>query len=68
MLSLNWKRFAKLFGTKQLEKCALTLQSDMFVTEKVKINKQNKSIVTGPLYVHTEFEAIRTHLLEDVAV
>ena len=36
--------------------------------DKVKINKQKKSIVTGPLYVHTEFEAIWTLLPEDVAV
>ena len=32
---------------------------------EVKINEQNKTIATGPLYVYTEFEAI---LLEDMVV
>ena len=39
-------------------KCALTFHSCMFVTDKVKITELNTSMVTGPLYVHTEFEAI----------
>ena len=39
-------------------KCALTLHSCIFVTDRVKINELNTSIVTGPLYVRTEFEAI----------
>ena len=41
-------------------KCALTLPSCISVTGEVKINEQNKSIATGPLYTHThtEFEAI----------
>ena len=37
---------------------ALTLHSCISVTDKVKINELNKSIATGPLCVHTEFEAI----------
>ena len=49
-------------------KCALTLHSRISVTDKVKINELNTSIATGPLYVHTEFEAIKTLLAEDVAV
>ena len=39
-------------------KCALTLHSCIFVTDRVKINELNTSIATGFLYVHTEFEAI----------
>ena len=39
-------------------KCALTLYSCIFVKDRVKINKLNTSIATGPLYVRTEFEAI----------
>ena len=39
-------------------KCALTLHSCISVTDRVKINELNTSIATGPLYVHTEFEAI----------
>ena len=38
------------------------------VMDKVQINKQNKSIVTGLLYVHIKFEAIRMLLSEDMAV
>ena len=38
------------------------------VTDEVKINEQNKTIPTGPIYVYTEFEVIRTLLPEDVAV
>ena len=39
-------------------KCALTLHSCISVTDRVKINEQNKWIDIGPLYVQTEFEAI----------
>ena len=39
-------------------KCALTLHSCISVTDRVKINDLNTSIATGPLYVHTKFEAI----------
>ena len=35
--------------------------------DKVKINEKNNSIVTGPLYVHTELKTIWTLLPEDVA-
>ena len=49
-------------------KCALTLHSCISVTDRVKINELNTSIATGPLYVHTEFEAISTLLAKDVAV
>ena len=48
-------------------KCALTLHRYISVTDKVKINEKNNSIVTGPLYVHTEFKTIWTLLPEDVA-
>ena len=49
-------------------KCPLTLLSCISVTDRVKINELNISIATGPLYVHTEFEAILMLLPEDVAV
>ena len=35
--------------------------------DRLVINEQNTSVVTGPLYVRTEFEAIWMLLLEDVA-
>ena len=39
-------------------KCALPLHSCISVTDRVKINEQNKSIDIGPLYLQIEFEAI----------
>ena len=33
-------------------------------TDEIKINEQIKSIATGPIYVYTEFEAIRTSYLK----
>ena len=39
--------FAKNIGVKGLGKSALILHSAISVTEKVKINEQNKSIATG---------------------
>ena len=39
-------------------KCALTSQSGIAVMDRIKINEQNKSIVTGPLYEQAEFEGI----------
>ena len=38
------------------------------VTDNIKISELKKSIVTGPLYIHTEFETNWTLLPEDVAV
>ena len=45
-----------------------SLHSYFSVTDKVKINEQNKSIATGPFYVHTKVEPIWTYLPEGVAV
>ena len=64
------KKLSKFIGIGRMEhglhakmvqssgKCALTLHSCISVTDRVKINELNTSIATGPLYVHTEFEAI----------
>ena len=38
------------------------------ITDKAKINEQNKSIAVEPLYIGTYFEQIWTLLPEDVAV
>ena len=37
------------------------------ITDKAKINEQNKSIAVGPFYIGTYFEPIWTLLPEDVA-
>ena len=49
-------------------KYAITLHSCISITDKAKINEQNKSLAVGPFYIGTYFEPIWTLLLEDVAV
>ena len=39
-------------------KMAYYLRTCISIMNKVKINEQNKSIATGPLYLHSDFEAI----------
>ena len=39
--------------------CTYSLFNYISVTDGIKINEQNKSIDIGPLYLQTEFEAIR---------
>ena len=45
-------------GANQAGKRARSLLNCISVTDGIKINEQNKSIGIGPLYLHTEFEAI----------
>ena len=45
-------------GANQAGKRARSLFNCISVTDGIKINEQNKSIGIGPLYLHTEFEAI----------
>ena len=64
----NGTRVAYNNGAHRARKCALTLHSCISVTDNIKISEPKESIMTGPLYVHTEFETNWTLLLEDVAV
>ena len=45
-----------------------SLHTCISITDKAKINEQNKSIAVGPFYIITYFEPIWTLLPEDVAV
>ena len=45
-------------GANQAGKRARSLFNCISVTDGIQINEQNKSIGIGPLYLHTEFEAI----------
>ena len=45
-------------GANQAGKRARSLFNCISVTDGIKINEQNKSIGIGPLYLHSEFEAI----------
>ena len=49
-------------------KYAISLHTCISITDKAKINEQNKSIAVGPFYMGTYFEPIWTLLPEDVAV
>ena len=46
------------YAPNQAGKRARSLFNCISVTDGIKINEQNKSIGIGPLYLHTEFEAI----------
>ena len=45
----------------------MSLHTCISITDKAKINEQNKSIAVGPFYIGTYFEPIWTLLPEDVA-
>ena len=49
-------------------KYAISLHTCIAISDKAKINEQNKSITVGPFYIGTYFEPIWTLLSEDVAV
>ena len=46
----------------------MSLHTCISITDKAKLNEQNKSIAVGPFYMGTYFEPIWTLLPEDVAV
>ena len=48
----------QFIGTNPVGNRAHTLHNYISIKDEVKINEQDKSIVTGPFYVHTEFEVI----------
>ena len=56
-MTLNRTRFAKLIGAKYSH-------SDIFVTDRIKINEQGISIATGPLYVHSELKRFECSYLK----
>ena len=50
--------YGEIIGMNEAGKCALTSHCGISITDRIQNNEQNKSFVTGPLYVHSEFEAI----------
>ena len=60
--------YREIMGVNRARKCTLTSHSSISITDRIKINEQNKSIATGTLYEKTEFEVIWTLLPEDVMV
>ena len=53
-----WEGRDYYIGANQAGKRARSLFNCISVTDGIKINEQNKSIGIGPVYLHTEFEAI----------
>ena len=49
-----------IFGANQAGKHACSLLNCISVTDDTGINEQDKSIATGLLYVHSEFDAFST--------
>ena len=50
--------YIKIMARIERDKCVYDLHNCISVTNKVKINEQNKSIATEPLCLRTEFQAI----------
>ena len=49
-----------MFGANHAGKYACSLLNCISVTDDTRINEQDKSIATGLLYVHSEFDAFST--------
>ena len=49
-----------IIGANQAGKCACSLLNCISVTDDSETNEQNKSIATGLLYVHSEFDTFLT--------
>ena len=49
-----------IIGANQAGKCACSLLNCISVTDDSETNEQNKSIATGLLYAHSEFDAFST--------
>ena len=58
----EWKRSRTEKGAIRAGNVDFTLHCCISITEEVKINDLQKSIVTGLLYVHIDFEVIWTFL------
>ena len=57
---MNGKSGDYIIGANQAGKCARSLLNCISVTDDIEINEQNKSIATGLLYAHSEFDALST--------
>ena len=55
-----WEGRDYIIGANQAGKCACSLLNCISVTDDSETNEQNKSIVTGLLYAHSEFDAFST--------
>ena len=56
----EWEGGDYIIGANQAGKCACSLLNCISVTDDSESNEQNKSIATGLLYAHSEFDAFST--------
>ena len=58
----EWEGGDYIIGVNQAGKCACSLPNCISVPDDIETNEQNKSIATGLLYVHSEFDTFSTLL------
>ena len=56
----EWEGGDCIIGANQAGKCACSLLNCISVTDDSETNEQNKSIATGLVYAHSEFDAFST--------
>ena len=56
----EWEGGDYIIGANQAGKCACSVLNCISVTDDSESNEQNKSIATGLLYAHSEFDAFST--------
>ena len=56
----EWEGGDDIIGANQAGKCACSLLNCISVTDDSETNEQNKSIATGLLNVHSEFDTFST--------
>ena len=56
----EWEGGDYIIGANQAGKCACSLLNCISVTDDSETNEQNKSIATGLVYAHSEFDAFST--------
>ena len=56
----EWEGGDYIVGANQAGKCACSLLNRISVTDDSETNEQNKSIATGLLYAHSEFDTFST--------
>ena len=56
----EWEGGDYIVGANQAGKCACSLLKCISITDDSETNEQDKSIATGLLYVHSEFDTFST--------
>ena len=62
----EWEGGDYIIGANQAGKCDCSLLNCISVTDDSETNEQNKSIATGFLYAHSEFDTFSTLVREEM--